>query len=130
MGYHSRRHSKKVPHLALRGESSGFSRVAAGNLRFLSSYDGDLRDPLVLPQESPVFMRVARGLSEFLSSLCQVLSTHLNLRLEPQGSSPVLTRIFGFLWSFHRGIRPRLLWRHGSVLSSRAVKVASGFLSS
>ena len=37
------------PHLALRGESPGFSRVTAGNMGFLSSYDGDLRDPLVLP---------------------------------------------------------------------------------
>ena len=27
----------------------------------LSTYDGDLRDPLWLPQESPVPMRVARG---------------------------------------------------------------------
>ena len=27
----------------------------------LSSYDGDLRDPLWLPQERPVPMRVARG---------------------------------------------------------------------
>ena len=28
----------------------------------LSTYDGDLRDPLWWPQESPVPMRVARGL--------------------------------------------------------------------
>ena len=28
----------------------------------LSTYDGDLRDPLWWPQESPVRMRVARGL--------------------------------------------------------------------
>ena len=28
----------------------------------LSTYDGDLRDPLCLPQERPVPMRVARGL--------------------------------------------------------------------
>ena len=88
------------------------------------------RDPLVLPQESKVSMRVARCLSGFLSSRYRGLGPHLDLRLEPQGSSPVLTWISGFLWSFHRGIRPRLLWRHGSVLSSRAVKVASGFLSS
>ena len=27
----------------------------------LSTYDGDLRDPLWLPQERPVRMRVARG---------------------------------------------------------------------
>ena len=32
----------KWPHLALRGESPGFSRVAAGNLGFLLSYHEDL----------------------------------------------------------------------------------------
>ena len=42
--------------------------------RFLSSYDGDLRDPLMWPQERQVAMRVARGLSGFLSSRCQVLT--------------------------------------------------------
>ena len=39
--------SGKGPHLALRGESPGFSRVAAANLGSLSIYDGDLRDPLL-----------------------------------------------------------------------------------
>ena len=58
---------------------------------FLSSYDGDLRDPLVWPQERPVAMRVARGLSGFLSSRCRVLSYLLEPRLEREVSSPVLT---------------------------------------
>ena len=52
VGFLSRLCSGKGPHLALRGESPGFSRVAAGNLGFLLSCDGELRDPLVLPQES------------------------------------------------------------------------------
>ena len=43
--------SRIGPQLALRGESPGFPPVAAG---FLSSYDGDLRDPLVGPQGGPV----------------------------------------------------------------------------
>ena len=73
----------------MRGESPGFSRVVAGNEGFLLSYDGDLRDLLVLPQESLVCMQVERGLSGFLSSRCQVLSPHLKLRLEPRVSSPV-----------------------------------------
>ena len=51
VGLLSRRCNEKGPHLALRGESPGFSRVAAGN-GFLSSYELDLRDPLMLPQES------------------------------------------------------------------------------
>ena len=82
---------QKTGHLALRGESPGFSRVAAGNLGFLLTYDRDLRDLLVLPQEIPVYMQVARGLLGFLSSLCQVLGPHLELRLELQGSSQLLT---------------------------------------
>ena len=58
---------REGPHLALRGETLGFPRVETENLGFLSSYNGDLRDPLVLPQESQVSMPVMRGLSEFLS---------------------------------------------------------------
>ena len=94
--------SGKGPHLALRGESPGFSQVTAGNLVFLMSYDGDLRDPLVWPQESPVSMRVARSLSGFLSSQCRVLGPHLELRSEPQASSQVLTWNSEFRWSFNR----------------------------
>ena len=90
----------------------------------------DLRDPLMLPQESPVTMPVVRGFSGFLSSWYQVLGPHLELRLEPQASSPVLTWISGILWSFNRGLRPCLVWRHASPLSSRAVTVLSSFLSS
>ena len=56
MGFLSRCCSRKGPHLTLRGESLGFSRVVAVNLEFLSSYDGDLRDLLEGLQESPVSM--------------------------------------------------------------------------
>ena len=35
----------------------------------------------------------------FLSIRCLGRGPHLELRLEPQGSSPVLTWISGFLWS-------------------------------
>ena len=87
VGFLSRHYSRRGPHLTLRGESPGFSRVAAGNLRFLLSYDGDLMDLLVLPQESQVSMQVARGFSGFLSSRCRDLGSHLELRLEPQSSS-------------------------------------------
>ena len=34
------------------------------------------------------------------------------------------------LWSFNRGVGPHLVWRHTSQLSSQAVKIESGFLSS
>ena len=129
VGFLSRHRSGKGPHPALRGVSLGVSRVAAVKLQFLSSYDSDLRDPLVWPQESPVSMRVARGLSGFLSSRYRVLGAHLELRWQPQVSSPVLTWISAILWSFNRGVRPRLMWIHASWLSSRVVKGVSGFLS-
>ena len=118
VGFLSRRRCAKGPHIGLRGEFPGVSRVSTGNLGFLLSYDGDLRDPLVLPQESQVSIRVARGLSGFLSSRCWGRCPHLELRPEPQDSSPVLTRILWFLWSFNRGVRPCLVWRHGTPLSS------------
>ena len=129
VGFLSRHYSGKGPHLSLRGESPGFSRVASGNSCFLMSYNGDLRDPLVFPQESQVSMQVSRGLSGFLSSWCRGQRPHLELRPEPQFSSPVMTWISVFLWSFNRGVRFHLLWRHGTLLSSRGVKGVSSFLS-
>ena len=65
VGFLLRRHSGKGPQPTVRGEFPGCSHVSEG---FLSSYDGDLREALVLPQESQVSMRAARGLSGFLSS--------------------------------------------------------------
>ena len=106
VGILSRCHSGKGPHLALRGESPGFSQVATANVGFLSSYDEEVRDPLMWPQECPAFMRVAWGHSGFLSSRCWALGPHLELRPEPQVSSLVLTWISGFLWSFNRKVRP------------------------
>ena len=89
MGFLLRCRRGKGPHLSLNGESPGFSRVASGNVGFLSSYDWDLRDPLVRPQESPVSMQVARGLSGFLCSRRWGQDPHLELRPEPHALSPV-----------------------------------------
>ena len=47
VGFLLRRCSGKGPHLTLMGESPGFSRVVAGTLGFLSSYDRDFSDPLI-----------------------------------------------------------------------------------
>ena len=101
VGFVSRCRNREEPHLTLRGESPGFCRVAAGNLVFLSSYNGELRDLLLLPQESPVSMRVVRGLSGFLCSRClgqgSLLALRLDLRVPlqcphgSQGSSGVST---------------------------------------
>ena len=106
-----------------------FSRVEAGNLGFLSTYDG---------ASGPA--RVGSGKS-ILQASCEEhgriplqseQGPRSSSRVEAghQGSSPVLTWISGFLWSFKRGVRPRLMWRHASPLSSQAVQVVAGFLSS
>ena len=108
----------------LEGRISWFFSICG---RFLSSYDRNLRDALVRPHKRLVFMRVARGLSGFLSSRCRVLSPHLQPRPEPEVSSPVLTWILGFLWTFHRGGRPGLVWRLARPHSSRGVATVSGF---
>ena len=89
---------------------------------------GDLRDPLVWPQERPVSMRVARGLSGFIFIPCLVRGPNLELRPQPQTSSFLLTWISGFLWSLHRGVRRHLMWRCPNLLSFRAITVELGFL--
>ena len=95
----------------------------------LSTYDGDLRDPLWWPQERPVPMRVARGplgipLPTMLGpkTLCGVLP-------ETEDSSPVPTWILGYFWSLPSGVSPRLEWGHARALSSRAVAAVSRSLS-
>ena len=102
LGFFSRSLSRKGPQLALRGESPGFSQVAAG---FHSSYDGDLRDPLVGLQGGPVSLRVSRSPLGFHSSGCWGRGPHLEVRQEPQVSSPGPTWISGFLWGDDRGVR-------------------------
>ena len=75
----------------------------------LSTYDGDLRDPLWLPQ---VPMRVARGplggFSGFLSRRCWGLRPCVESVPEPEDSSPVLTWMLGYFWSLPRGVSNRL----------------------
>ena len=57
------------------GESRGFSRVVAG----FSSYDGELREPFVVPQGSPISIRVMRGSWGLFSSHCRANRPHLVL---------------------------------------------------
>ena len=54
VGFLSRPCSGNGPQLTLRGKSPGWSQVAA---MFLSSYDRDIRDPIVVPQGDPVSTR-------------------------------------------------------------------------
>ena len=93
----------------------------------LSTYDGDLRDPLWWPQERPVPMRVALGpLGIPLPSMPGLISC-VELVPEPEDSSPVLTWILGYFWRFPRRVSPRLEWGHARALSSRAVAAVSRF---
>ena len=47
---------------------------------------------------------------------------------EPQGSSPFLTRVAGYLPSMDKRVTPHLLWRHGSPLALRVVHGVTGHL--
>ena len=67
VGFLLRRWSGKGPHLAMTGKPHGFSRVAAG----FSSYDGELKEPLVLCQGSAISIQVARGSWGLLLSHCR-----------------------------------------------------------
>ena len=74
----------------------------------LSTYDGDIRDPLWWLQERPVPMGVALGpLGIPLPSMpgCKTLC---GVDAEPEVSSPVLTWILGYFWSLSRGVSPHL----------------------
>ena len=76
----------------------------------LSTYDGDLRDPLWWPQESQSPCELLGGLWGFISRQCQGLRPCVESVPEPEDSSPVLTWILGYFWSLPRGVSPRLEW--------------------
>ena len=100
-------------------------------LQVLSTYDGDLRDPLFSPQKWPVPMRVARGPLGghwgYLSRRCWTLRPCVESVPEPEDSSPVLTWILGYFWSLHRGVSLRIEWGHARALSFLAVAAVSHF---
>ena len=91
----------------------------------LSTYDGDLRDPLWWTQERPVPMRVPQEPLGFLSRQCRLLRPCVESGPEPEDSSPVLTWILGYFWSLPRGVSPRLECTHSLALSSREVAAVS-----
>ena len=67
------------------------------------------------------------GLSRFRSRRSRGLISSVELVLEPEDSSPVLTWILWYVWSRPRGVSPRLEWGHARELSSRAVEAVSRF---
>ena len=111
---------RNVVFLELRQEPWGSSRVATG-ISGTSSW---------LPQRSQVYFRVARVSSGFLSSRCWRIEPCLEFSRETQCSSPVASGILGFLSRFNKGVRPRVVLRHGTLHFSRVVKGVSGLRSS
>ena len=93
----------------------------------LSTYDGDLRDPLCWSQKGQSPCELLGGLSGFLSRQCRGLRSCVESVPEPEYSSPVLTWILGYFWSPPRGVSPRLEWGHARAFSSRAVAAVSRF---
>ena len=108
----------------------GLSQVAAGNSGF----------PRVLPvlrqgasQGASEKSGILWGGGRFLGLhwvWCNGRGPHLQLRQEPQGSSPFQTPITGSLQTWDRRVRPLLGLRHGTVLASRGVHRVTSHLSS
>ena len=67
------------------------------------------------------------GLSGFLSRRCRGLRPCVELGLEPEDSSPVLTWILGYFWSLSWGVSAHLVWGHALERSSRTVAAVSHF---
>ena len=93
----------------------------------LSTYDGELRDPLWWPQKGQSPCELLWGLSGFLSRRCWGLRPCVESVPEPEVSSPLLTWILGYFWCLPRVVSPRLEWGHARVLSSRALAAVSCF---
>ena len=85
----------------------------------LTTYDRDLRDLLwwIRKDQSPC--ELLGGLSGFHSRRCRSLISCVELVLEPEDSSPVLTWILGYFWTLPRGVSPPMEWGHARVLSSQ-----------
>ena len=89
--------------------TQGVSHVASGRLNLHVSCEG----PLGLPLQSVQGPRSSSGAEARTSRFLSSADMDLGVPME-----------------FNRGGRPRFVWRHGTLLSARAVKVVSGFLSS
>ena len=112
--FHLRRCSEKGPQLSMTVEPRGFSQVGAG----FSSYIRELREPLVVPQGSPISIQVVRGSWGLLSSHCRANRPHLGFCPENPCSSPMATGILVLHSGFTRGVRPRLERKQRIPLSS------------
>ena len=83
-----------------------------------------------MPLRIQGYCGVGRGLSGLHWVWCNGKGPHVELRQEPQASSPFLTSMAGSLQSWNRRVRPHRLLRNRTPLSSRVVHRVIGHLSS
>ena len=117
----------------LKTREEGLARFFSGYGRkpwVPSTYARDLRELFRVPLRSQGYYGAGRGLSGLHWVCCNGRGPNLEIRKEPQGSSPFLTQIAGSLQSWDRRVRPRLVWRNGTPLASRVVQGVTGHLSS
>ena len=93
----------------------------------LSTYDGDLRDPLWWPRKGQSPCEFLEGPPVFLTRRCRGIRPCAESVLEPEDFSPVPTWILGYFWSLPRGVSPRLEWGHARAITSRAIAAVSRF---
>ena len=120
----------KGPHLALRGVSLRFSRVAVGSLEFLLSDGGHLREPRVFSLGSQASFQVLRGILGFLRRCCSGIGPHFTFRVKCRGFSRVMAVSLGCLSSCDRDVKIPLIWPQGSQVSFRVSRGSTGLLSS
>ena len=82
-----------------------------------------------MPLRSQGYYGAGRGLSGLHWVCCNGRGPNLEIRKEPQGSSPFRTQIAGSLQCWDRRVRPHLVWRNVSPLASRVVHGVTGHLS-
>ena len=107
------------PHLPWMGNLLDFLEFRQA----LSTYDGDLRDPLLWPQERPVPKLVARGPLGIPLPSISGPKTLGGVGARPEVSSPVLTWILGYFWSLPSGVSPGLLLSAFLLSCSSSVKL-------
>ena len=74
----------------------------------LSTYDGDLRDPLCWPQERTIPKRVARGPHSIPLPSMPGPKILCGLGVEPEDSSPVESGMLGNFLSCSKGVKDPL----------------------
>ena len=93
----------------------------------LSTYDGDLRVPLLWPQERPVPMRVAQGPLGIPLETMPGPKTFCGVGVGNGGFLSSADMDLGVLLESPHGVSPRLVWVHARALFSRAVAAVSLF---